>query len=253
MIDFENIQKTPIKDIVSGNYVFAAVLHYFGISFFQYEQNSLKEVCEKYKLNPLQLINELEDWAKRKEPSTEDLYLHPIEVLVSYLKRKHYFFVRQELPFLSNMISGIQSEIQEYKNVLNDLSMMFPLFVEDFIHHIHEEESRLFTRIQLLHEIENDEFELPVALHILEKDPVASLAEAHEIHDDEMQGIRKLTKNYFLPDNAPISIKVLYHELQNFEKELIIHAQIEDQLLFPKAVELEKEVLRKVRKKILNN
>jgi regulator of cell morphogenesis and NO signaling len=253
MINFENIQKSPIKDIVSGNYVFAAVLYYFGISFFQYEQNSLKEVCDKYKLNPQQLVDELEDWAKRKEPSPEDLYIHPIEVLVSYLKRKHYFFVRQELPFLSNMISGIQSDIPEYKNILNDLRMMFPLFVEDFIHHIHEEENRLFTRIQLLHDIENDEFDLPVTLHILEKDPIAFLAETHEIHDDEMQGIRKLTKNYLLPDSAPIGLKVLYHELQNFEKELIIHAQIEDQLLFPKAVELEKEVLRKVRKKILNN
>jgi regulator of cell morphogenesis and NO signaling len=253
MIDFENIQKTPIKDIVSGNYVFAAVLHYFGISFFQYEQNSLKEVCQKFRLNPQQLIDELEDWANRKEPSTEDLFLHPIEVLVSYLKRKHYFFVRQELPFLSNMILGIQSEVKEYRNVLNDLRIMFPLFVEDFIHHIHEEESRLFTRIQLLHEIENDEFELSVALQILEKDPVALLADAHEIHDDEMQGIRKLTKDYFLPEDAPISMKVLYHELQIFEKELIIHAQIEDQLLFPKAVELEKEVVRKIRKKIKNN
>jgi regulator of cell morphogenesis and NO signaling len=253
MINFENIQKSPIKDIVSENYIFASVLYYFGISFFQYEKNSLKEVCDKYRLNPRQLIDELEDWAKRKEPSPEDLYLHPIEVLVSYLKRKHYFFVRQELPFLSNMISGIQSEILDYKNILNDLRMMFPLFVEDFIHHIHEEESRLFTRIQLLHDIENDEFDLPLTLHILEKDPIALLAETHEIHDDEMQGIRKLTKNYFLPDTAPIGLKVLYHELQNFEKELIIHAQIEDQLLFPKAVELEKEVLRKVRKKILNN
>jgi regulator of cell morphogenesis and NO signaling len=253
MINFENIQKSPIKDIVSENYVFAAVLYYFGISFFQYEQNSLKEVCDKYKLNPQQLVDELEDWAKRREPSPEDLYLHPIEVLVSYLKRKHYFFVRQELPFLSNMISGIQSDIADYKNILNDLRMMFPLFVEDFIHHIHEEESRLFARIQLLHEIENDEFELPLTLHILEKDSIALMAESHEIHDDEMQGIRKLTKNYLLPDAAPIGLKVLYHELQNFEKELIIHAQIEDQLLYPKAVELEKEVLRKVRKNILNN
>jgi regulator of cell morphogenesis and NO signaling len=253
MDSFRNIEKNPIKDIVSENYVFAAVLHYFGISFFQYEQNSLQEVCNRFKIKPQQLINELEAWAQRKEPEKDELFLHPIEVLVAYLKRKHYYFVRQELPFLSNMVSGIQVEDLAYNAVLSDLRIMFPLFVEDFIHHIHEEENRLFQRIKLLQELENDEFPLEESIKILEKSPVAALSEAHEAHDDEMEGIRKLTQNYFLPEDAPISMKVLYHELQNFERELIIHAQIEDELLFPKAVQLEKEVLRKIKKKIRNN
>jgi regulator of cell morphogenesis and NO signaling len=68
-----------------------------------------------------------------------------------------------------------------------------------------------------------------------------------------MEGIRRLTKDYFLEENAPLTMKVLYHELQNFEKELSIHAKIEDELLFPKAVELEKEALRRIRKKIQTN
>ncbi|MBW3470512.1 hemerythrin HHE cation-binding protein [Arthrospiribacter ruber] len=253
MWNSKDIEKSPIKELVSGNYVFASVLHYFGISFFQYEQNSLQDVCQKHRIQPQQLIHELENWAKRKEPTSEELYLRPIEVLVAYLKKKHYYFVRQELPFLSHMITGIQVEDKDYSNVLNDLRILFPLFVEDFIHHIHEEESRVFNRIELLHNIEEGEFALNDALVILEKQPIASLADSHEVHDDEMVGIRKLTNNYFLPENAPVSMKVLYNELQVFEKELNIHAQIEDALLFPKAIELEREVLRSVRKKIAAN
>jgi regulator of cell morphogenesis and NO signaling len=68
-----------------------------------------------------------------------------------------------------------------------------------------------------------------------------------------MEGIRKLTNNYALAADAPLTMKVLYHELQTFEKELSIHAKIEDELLFPKAVELEKEALRKIRKQIQTN
>jgi len=252
MLNPKDIQKSPIKDLVSENYVFAAVLHYFGISFFLYEENSLQEVCQKFKVNANQLVSELESIASKKEPTAEELYLHPIEVLVAYLKKKHYYFLRQELPFLSSMVSGIRQE-NEFEPILADLRMMFPLFVEDFIHHVHEEENRLFKRIQLLHEIERDEYRLTDALLILEGSPTAKLAEAHEAHDDEMEGIRELTKDYYLPLDAPISMKVLYHELQNFERELIIHAQIEDQLLFPKAVELEREVLRRIKKKIKSN
>lgn len=247
-----NFKNTTVSDLVSENYVFAAVLHYFGISFYQYSTDSLEVVCKKHKVQPLQLIQELEAWALRKEPTTDELYLNPIEVLVAYLKKKHYYFVRQELPFLSNLISGISPE-PEYKSLMIDLRIMFPLFVDDFIHHIHEEESRLFKRIELLQDIESNRFALPDALSILEKDPIHLLADAHEIHEDEMEGIRKITNEYSLPEEAPLTIKVLFHELQNFEKELIIHAQIEDELLFPKAVELEKEAIRQIRKKIQTN
>jgi regulator of cell morphogenesis and NO signaling len=247
-----NIEKTSVGDLVSENYVFAAVLHYFGISFYQYPTDSLEKVCRQHKVNPRQLISQLESWAKEKDPSLEDLYLNPIELLVAYLKKKHYYFVRQELPFLSNLISGIKAE-PGFEALMSDLKIMFPLFVEDFIHHIHEEESRLFKRIELLQDIEEGEFSIRDALTILEKDPIEFLADQHEIHDDEMQGIRKLTRDYSLEDQAPLTMKVLYHELQNFEKELSIHAKIEDELLFPKAVELEREALRRIRKQIRTN
>ncbi len=248
----KTVEKTTVGELVSENYVFAAVLHYFGISFYQYPSDSLEKVCLKHKVNPRQLIAELESWALQKEPSLEELYLNPIELLVAYLKKKHYYFVRQELPFLSNLISGISPE-SGYELLLGDLRILFPLFVEDFIHHIHEEESRLFNRIDLLQSIEAGEFSTQDALTILEKDPIQYLAEHHEIHDDEMEGIRKLTHNYALAEDAPLTMKVIYHELQNFEKELSIHARIEDELLFPKAVELEKEALRKIRKQIQTN
>lgn len=247
--DFE---KASVGKLVSENYVLAAVLHYFGISFYQYPTDSLEKVCKKHKVNPRVLIAELEAWAKRKDPTPEELYLNPIELLVAYLKKKHYYFVRQELPFISNLISGIQPD-SEFAALLADMRIMFPLFVDDFIHHIHEEENRLFRRIELLQDIEDGHFKTQDALIILEKDPIHLLADQHEIHDDEMEGIRRLTKDYFLDENAPLTMKVLYHELQNFERELSIHAKIEDELLFPKAVELEKEALRKIRKTIQTN
>jgi regulator of cell morphogenesis and NO signaling len=245
----KNIPENNIGELVEQNHVLAAVLHFFGISFFRYEEKYLSEVCKKFKVSPIQVMAELENWAIKKEPTTEELFLHPIEVLVEYLKRKHYFFLRQELPFLSNMVSGIQSE-KKYGGLLADMGLMFPLFVDDFIHHIHEEENTLFRRISLLHQIERGEYSLTDALILLDSTPISDLAKEHEVHDDEMEGIRILTCNYQLTPPAPVAMKVLYHELQHFEKELKIHAKIENDLLFPKAIELEKEVKRKLINKI---
>ncbi len=188
----------------------------------------------------------------RKEPSTEELYLRPIEVLVEYLKKKHHYFLRHELPFLSSMVQGI-STMGSYGDLLADMRLMFPLFVDDFIHHIHEEESTLFSRIKLLQEVEQNRYQLVEAIKVLHCSPIAQLAMEHEAHDDEMEGIRKLTNGYRLEEKTPMAIRVLYQELQKFEQELIVHAKIENDLLFPKAVELEKEVKRKVRGLIQQN
>lgn len=248
----KNIPEKPIGELVEQNYVFAAVLHYFGISFFEYEENSLDEVCRKFKVNPQQVMQELENWALQKEPTPEELFLHPIEVLVEYLKKKHHYFLRHELPFLSSMIAGIRPE-KKYEALLADMRLMFPLFVDDFIHHIHEEENTLFRRIHLLHQIERGEYNMVDAIALLDSTPIRELAAEHDAHDDEMEGIRRLTSNYQLSPPITVTMKVLYHELQSFEKELIIHAKIENDLLFPKAIELEKEVRRTLINKIKCN
>ncbi|MEX0882499.1 MAG: hemerythrin domain-containing protein [Cyclobacteriaceae bacterium] len=245
MFPSENLHKKSIGELVRANFGLAGILHNFGISFFQHEQNSLEEVCSNHKVNPAQVISALENWAKNIEPTTEELYLHPVEVLVGYLKKKHRYFIRQELPFLSSMVEGILAG-PKYEGLLADLRLMFPLFVDDFIHHIHEEEDTLFKRIADFQKIDKNGIPLADAVQIFELPAIKNMAMEHEDHDDEMEGIRKLTSDYYLIEAAPMAMKILYYELQKLENELIIHAKIENDLLFPKAVELEKEVKRKL-------
>ncbi|WP_073093118.1 hemerythrin domain-containing protein [Cyclobacterium lianum] len=252
MLSSENKHKKSIAELVCENYTLAEVLHYFGISFFRHEQHSLEDVCLQYKVNPEQVISELEQWANRREPTREELYLHPIEVMVSYLKKKHRYFVRQALPFLSSMVEGIELG-PSYKSLMTDLRLMFPLFVDDFIHHIHEEENTLFSRVGVLQDFDRGAMPLVQTIKVFSLPPVSQMAAEHEAHDDEMQGIRKLTNDYHIPDTAPVAMRILFYELQQLEKELVVHAKIENDLLFPKAIELEKEVKRKILLQIKKN
>jgi regulator of cell morphogenesis and NO signaling len=77
---------------------------------------------------------------------------------------------------------------------------------------------------------------------MMEKNSLRNFAMEHEVHDDEMEGIRKITKDYHLTVNAPLHVKVIYTELKAFEKSLQIHARIENEILFPKALSLENKV-----------
>ena len=91
----------------------------------------------------------------------------------------------------------------------------------------------------------------PTQLYIdMERFSIQNLAIEHDIDDDEMQGIRSITNNYSLDaiqDN--LHLRVVYAELQRFEKELCTHARIENEILFPKALMLEKEVKKMLKGK----
>jgi regulator of cell morphogenesis and NO signaling len=76
----------------------------------------------------------------------------------------------------------------------------------------------------------------------MEKYSLQKCAFEHRVHDDEMAGIRKMTKDYFLTPDAPLHVKVIYSELIQFEKNLQEHACIENEILFPKAMLLENQV-----------
>ena len=87
----------------------------------------------------------------------------------------------------------------------------------------------------------------------MEKNSMQRFAMDHEAHDDEMNGIRKITHDYAVGPNCPLHVKVLYNELKEFEKSLITHARIENEILFPKAMELENKVRKTLFEKIKFN
>jgi regulator of cell morphogenesis and NO signaling len=87
----------------------------------------------------------------------------------------------------------------------------------------------------------------------MEKHSIRDYALKHSADDDEMQGIRKLTNNYTVHDQNDLHLKVIYHELKSFEKDLQIHAGIENEILFPKALALENEVSMMFKSRISQN
>ena len=67
----------------------------------------------------------------------------------------------------------------------------------------------------------------------------------HE-HDNEGERFRKmdeLTNHYQPPADACNTYKVTYAMLQEFENDLHLHIHLENNILFPKAMEMERNLL----------
>ncbi len=236
----DKILKRTITDLVSENHVRASVLYYFGVKFYDYKLETLEEVCADLGINPDSLINSLELVVDEKESTQKQLKAYPAELVVEYLKHAHYLFVKKRLPYIGQLIDGIADVNFRYKSLATDLKSIFPMFVEDFIHHIHEEEDIMFAYVDRLSRFLNDEKPSSETYYLMEAFSVQEFAIGHEVHENEMEGFRKFTNDYKYCEEADLHIKVLYTELQNFERDLMIHAKIENEILFPKALELER-------------
>lgn len=223
----------------------AHVLYYFGIKFYEYPVETLEQVCLVKGLSVDTVVRELESPGENFNESDLPLVSYPIDLIIEYLKHSHYLFVKQKLPYIGRLVESFKANHEAYNAVERDLKILFPLFLEDFTHHIYEEEDTLFKYIQMLERASYGKFHPCRLYHQMEKNSLQNCAIEHEAHDDEMEGIRKITNNYLLIPDAPLHVKVIYDELIKFEKSLQVHARVENEILFPKAMALENEVKKK--------
>ncbi len=239
------ISNRKITELVNENYVFAYVLYYFGIQFYEYAENTLEQVCMHKGLNVHQVVRSLESLANPAQTPQVPVEQLPVDLVIEYLKHTHHLFIKQKLPYIARLIENLKPG---HTPLVKDLQIVFPLFVEDFIHHIYEEEDTLFTYISLLVKARKRRVNTSKLFLEMEKHSLQKCAMDHDTHDDEMQGIRKITNGYALDSHTGLHLRVVYAELKDFEQQLKLHARIENEILFPKALALEEEVRSALRR-----
>lgn len=237
-----------LSELAAENYKFASVLDSFGISFYQAPKSTLYTTCSARNLNVNTVLYKLlKADCTTNELSVKEIGKIPLHALVSYLKFSHRNFIRKKLPYMAKLIADIQPECFDQPEIAEDLKLIFPLFTEDFIHHIHEEEDTTFEYVlQLTQADKKRSFDVSKLFFTMRGISLASISEEHAEDDDEMEGIRDLTSNYAVDSSTGVYTKVVFSELQEFETMLQKHAYIENKILFPKALALEKRVKLKM-------
>lgn len=236
------MHKRKIQDIIGENYIFASVLHYFGLKFYDYSDKTLEQVCKLKGLSVEKISQSFERAVNEDATPDFEQLNYPVELLIEYLKHAHHKFVKQRLPYIVDLIQACKSQDPYYDQILKDLKFVLPLFIEDFIKHMYEEEDELFYYILLLNKATSGDVKMYNLFQSMNKYRLQEHALEHHIHEDEMAGIRRITSNYNLINCNDLLIKVVYSELLRFEQELKTHAKIENELLFPLALQLEAKV-----------
>ncbi|SNS58466.1 regulator of cell morphogenesis and NO signaling [Ekhidna lutea] len=224
-----------IGQVVDENYVYARALHYLGIDFFEAPDKKLNEICSEKGLDRQLVIKAFYHFDSCNRFSFNELESYPIQLLVEYLKHAHYVFIKEKLPYIVHLAKKWNRD-EGLQNLLTE-------FIEDFIKHIYEEEDTTFKFIELLCQTKKGSPSAFLQLHQDFGDYSLSLEFEDHQDDDEFGAIRDLIATI-----QPVNLhdRVLINEIKAFDREMVYHAEIENHIFFPKAIELQKAVQKRI-------
>lgn len=209
----------------------AQVFKKYGIDFCCGGKKTLKEACESKGLNPTEIEKELN---ATTGPSPLPFNEWSPAFLADYIVNTHHAYVRKMLPQLIELVTKVASVHGSRHPELHEVNQLVRHLDDELQGHLAKEEQVLFPFIKEL-----VLGEAPSKLSTIET-PIAMMEDEHDEAGGIMEKIRSLTNNYTLPSDSCTSYGLLFQMLKDFEDDLHVHVHLENNILFPKAIEMEK-------------
>lgn len=242
----KDLDNKKVFDVVSDDFRYAKALNSFGIDFYKNYNHTIREICNKKGLSSDSIHGYRIAMDESFDLDITTLKSSPINLLIEYLKHNHSYFIKNKLPYIQRLISNLSLDDKNF-NFFKDLKFIFPHFYEDFVDHILEEEKYIFTYIQRLYHLDGNPKNHAKLFFEMKKISLKDIAQEHLDEDSEMEGIRGLTKNYSIDNIDNLHLKVIFQELKAFDMELDVHSKIENEILFPRAIDLQNKVSDQIR------
>lgn len=234
-------EERTVGQIVKDDYRTAQVFQQYKLDFCCGGNRTIEETCAKKNIEPQVIYEALEqlDQAGRKEDNYDQWSL---DFLVDYIVNNHHKFTRNKLPEIGKYAKKVVKVHGGRHEELHEIYNEFTMLHTEIFNHLDKEERILFPYIKKLVEAdkngtkpEKPEFEGAA-------NPIAMMEEEHDEAGTTMAKIRKLSNDFTPPADACTTYRLLFENLEGFEKDLHKHVHLENNILFPKALELEKKL-----------
>ena len=236
----EIIENTTIGEFVAKDYRTAAVFSKYGIDFCCKGHRTIEEVCNKKKINEIHLVEELNAVLDTKNDSGIDFNSWPLDLLVDYIEKTHHRYVEVKTPVLLQFLDKLCTVHGSNHPELFEINELFKGCAGELAQHMKKEELILFPFIKKMigATISHENIEPPFFGTV--NNPITMMMEEHDAEGERFRRIAKLTNNYTTPEDACNTYRATYSILNDFEQDLHKHIHLESNILFPKAIALEK-------------
>jgi regulator of cell morphogenesis and NO signaling len=230
-----------VREIAINNPATVRVFESLGIDYCCGGKRPLHEACDRANV-PVARVLELLAEIKPEPTSPEEKswagssFLELTQHIVSH----HHNYVRREAPRLEMLLDKVVTKHGDAHRELDSIRELFSAMSQELFAHMLKEEHVLFPFLQKMEAAAGKGEPLLSSCFDSVGVPIARMLADHDDAGELTARIRALSGNYEAPADACPSYSGLYHGLQEFERDLHRHVHLENNILFPRALEMER-------------
>lgn len=233
-------QNTTIGEIVTHDFRTAALFSKLGIDFCCRGHRTIEEVSQKKGLDATQLQRELDEILQKTESGSIDFKSWPLDLLADYVEKTHHRYIEDKTPVLLAFLHKLCKVHGERHPELFEINRLFTESAQDLAAHLKKEELILFPFVRKMvnARITGKKFERPQFGTV--ENPIEMMKHEHDTEGERFREIARLTNHYTAPADGCNTYRTAFLMLEEFEQDLHKHIHLENNILFPNALALEK-------------
>jgi regulator of cell morphogenesis and NO signaling len=201
----------------------------------------LESVCRERQIPVEQVVARLTLAQQAPAPSSDQNWTRaPLAELCEHIQQTHHGFLREELPRLEAIIAKVVRAHGVYHPELGEVQATFAELRAELEPHMMREECVLFPAIRYL-EANGRPMQFPFGSL---NNPIRAMVEEHDHAGDALARLRLLTGDYAIPPGACNTYRVMLEGLAALERDMHQHVHKENNILFPRAIDLEASLAR---------
>lgn len=236
------LKEKKVGDLVKENIKTAHVFKKYGIDFCCGGGITIERACRKENVVFEDLASDL---MKLNEASATDQRYDKWELdfLIDYIVNTHHAYVEEAMPMILSYAQKVASVHGHAHPPVIEIYKLFTDVVNELAPHMKKEELILFPFIKKMTKAKSAHTVLEAGRFGTVQSPISMMESEHELAGNILKQIAKLSNNYTIPEWGCNTFKALYAKLDEFEQDLHLHIHLENNILFPKALALEKELV----------
>ncbi|MGN6530446.1 MAG: iron-sulfur cluster repair di-iron protein [Ginsengibacter sp.] len=219
----------------------AEVFKKYGLDFCCGGKKTVKQACAEKGIDVTKVEQELQNSDKTPFAAKPLPYNDwNLDFLADYIVNTHHSYVKKTIPDLRAYAEKVAKVHGAHHPELLQINKLAQEVCDEMSSHMVKEETVLFPYVkQLVAAKNNGNGKLTFGNLDSVETPINMMEMEHEVVGNHMDEMRKISKNYALPEDACASYSFLFKTLDEFENDLHIHVHLENNILFPKALDLE--------------
>lgn len=213
------------------------VFESLGIDYCCGGTRTLVEACRRANVDWEHLVQLLDAVDAPSELAGTDWTAQPLDALTRHIVDTHHAQVRESTPRVQHWLEKVVAKHGAAHPELRDVQRLFGTLSEELAVHMQKEERLLFPAFDRLAKGVR-----PGNVAGIIGVPIRQMMTEHDDAGEAFAKIRALTGNYQPPADACPTYRALYHGLAEFEQDLHQHVHLENNILFPKALEHDRQL-----------